>query len=301
MNQYAIYLITAIAVVIGAWILFRNQKKHVIAFMGSSSYWFKTLGISQKVINVNEAINLTNTWINEAIVSNNSVSLTDLANASYCLEIFKRVKNIGFNNVYSNRGTDKVKTTLLGHLKRIMGKNVADAGTGEIKCVNGEVFNMDDKNALHHQNNQELAAFLKKNEITEIFATGNWRNLSIQEVEHLSDCFNVVITILSQDKEQEMEKEAFIGAMKILAPNIQVDGIHAHGNGSTQGDILKNNFGLKKIKKYIESAITSKFWDNVIITGEGKKQTVIFNKDLNVNEKDYIRSAIGSYILMNIL
>ena len=293
---------TIITLILGTIFIFRKNKTQVIGFMGSSSYWFKTLGISNKVVKTDEAIELTQKWINENVAHNKSVNFTDFVNACYCLEIFKKVKITNNDHVYSNRGTSKLPTTLIGHIKRTRGNTVADAGTGEIKCVNGKIFN----DAFSwRKSSVALKNFLSTNGITEMYATGSWRNLSIDVIKELSTNLEVKITVLSQDDEKDMEKKSFIGAMEILEPNIEIIGIHAHGNGSSQGDIINNNFGLKKIKTHVETQINNGSWHNISIEGEGRKQNIVFNLnnteyDDFVNFIDYIKQDIMTYISINL-
>ena len=294
------WIVTGVVILISTLlVLFKEKNKDskneskVVGFMGSSSYWFKTLKINNKVISVKDAVSMTKSWINENLREENSVSFTDFVNAFYCLKIFEYVESLGYDNVYSNRGTDAVKTTLLGQIERSIGPHAADAGSGEIKCSNGESISTESEN---------VAEFLKKNGIRLLYATGSWRDKSYSEILEFESKWYVSIMVISQEQEKEMEKESFVSAMKILEPKIEVVAIHAHGNGSSQGDIIENNFGLKKIKKFVTEEIENDYlensWDKVEIKGEGSKQTIEFKKTF---DKERIIQDMEIYIIQNMI
>ena len=93
--------------------------------------------------------------------------------------------------MYSNRGTNEVKTTLLGQLERKYGPCVADAGSGEIKCPNGEKIEIDKAKLIesskfiwqpYKTHIGQVKAFLVKNGISKMVATGAWREMTAEEI-----------------------------------------------------------------------------------------------------------------------
>jgi hypothetical protein len=302
--NFILAIVTGFLIIVSTIITLIKKKTDVIGFMGSSSYWFKTLGMDKKVISVDEAISKTENWIENNVKEDHAVGITDYVNAFYCLKIFQKVREMGYEFVYSHRGTDEVKTTLLGHLERTIGSHAADAGSGEIKCSNGENINIDGGlmiQGVATEKGKEVKSFLEKNGITHLFATGSWREASNSEIHELSEFLGVTIEVITQEKEKDMEKQSFVGAMKILESSINVLGIHAHGNGSSQGDIVENHFGLKKIKTHVKTQIENGTWTmgeviNVKIEGEGRKEMIVFG---SLIVKKYIINDMETYILYN--